>query len=176
MDLRDQVTGCKGSSSLWERLICCTFFAPHVAAKWAINCIPTQDVKAWQRATSVNDVKPWFFVTHPVSAHSRMTPRFPRRQFSTRLRCLPLRVLLWILLRDCGIKLSSLWAWRPKSAWANSSPCGWWAISLLLTNACGAAGNQEAGQRTIASLKFMGEMRFSQLLRRSVESPAYEAR
>jgi biuret amidohydrolase len=119
--------------------------------------------KAWQRATSVKDVQPWFL---------RDTPEF---QLIPEVTPLPAEAIfdkitmsafestpLDIALRDCGIHTVIIVGVATEigiePTVRHAADLGY--IPVVVTDACGA-GNEEAGQRAIASLRFMGDAFFT---------------
>jgi biuret amidohydrolase len=119
--------------------------------------------KAWQRATSVKDVKPWFL---------RDTPGF---QLIPEVAPLPTEAIfdkitmsafestpLDIALRDCGIHTVIIVGVATEigiePTVRHAADLGY--VPVVVTDACGA-GNEEAGQRAIASLRFMGDAFFT---------------
>lgn len=119
--------------------------------------------KAWQRATSVNDVKPWFLRDSPgFQLIPEMTPLPSEAIFDKITMSAFESTPLDIALRDCGIQTVIIVGVATEigiePTVRHAADLGY--IPVVVTDACGA-GNAEAGQRAIASLKFMGDAFFS---------------
>jgi biuret amidohydrolase len=140
------------------------FFMRHMSLPNELSGVfQLKTAKAWQRATSVEDVKPWFL---------RDTPGF---QLIPEVAPLPTEAIfdkitmsafestpLDIALRDCGIHTVIIVGVATEigiePTVRHAADLGY--IPVVVTDACGA-GNEEAGQRAIASLRFMGDAFFS---------------
>jgi nicotinamidase-related amidase len=140
------------------------FFMRHMSLPNELSGVfQLKTAKAWQRATSVKDVKPWFL---------RDTPGF---QLIPEVAPLPTEAIfdkitmsafestpLDIALRDCGIHTVIIVGVATEigiePTVRHAADLGY--IPVVVTDACGA-GNEEAGQRAIASLRFMGDAFFS---------------
>jgi biuret amidohydrolase len=140
------------------------FFMRHMSLPNELSGVfQLKTAKAWQRATSVKDVKPWFL---------RDTPGF---QLIPEVAPLPTEAIfdkitmsafestpLDIALRDCGIHTVLIVGVATEigiePTVRHAADLGY--IPVVVTDACGA-GNEEAGQRAIASLRFMGDAFFS---------------
>jgi biuret amidohydrolase len=140
------------------------FFMRHMSLPNELSGVfQLKTAKAWQRATSVQDVKPWFL---------RDTPGF---QLIPEVAPLPTEAIfdkitmsafestpLDIALRDCGIHTVIIVGVATEigiePTVRHAADLGY--IPVVVTDACGA-GNEEAGQRAIASLRFMGDAFFS---------------
>jgi biuret amidohydrolase len=140
------------------------FFMRHMSLPNELSGVfQLKTAKAWQRATSVEDVKPWFL---------RDTPGF---QLIPEVAPLPTEAIfdkitmsafestpLDIALRDCGIHTVIIVGVATEigiePTVRHAADLGY--IPVVVTDACGT-GNQEAGQRAIASLRFMGDAFFS---------------
>jgi biuret amidohydrolase len=119
--------------------------------------------KAWQRATSVNDVKPWFLRDSPsFQLIPEMTPLSSEAIFDKITMSAFESTPLDIALRDCGIQTVIIVGVAIEigiePTVRHAADLGY--IPVVVTDACGA-GNEEAGQRAIASLRFMGDAFFS---------------
>jgi len=140
------------------------FFMRHMSLpKELAGVFQLRTAKAWQRVTSVADVRPWFL---------RDTPGF---QLIPELAPLPSEAVLDkitmsafegtpldIALRDCGITTVVIVGVAREigiePTVRHATDLGY--IPVLVTDACGA-GNEEAGQRALASLRFMGDAFFT---------------
>jgi nicotinamidase-related amidase len=135
---------------------------------------------AWQRVTRVEEVRPWFL---------RDTPGF---QLAPELAPLPSEAIfdkitmsafegtpLDIALRDCGINAFLIVGVATEigiePTVRQGADLGY--IPIVVTDACGA-GHHEAGERALASLRFMGDAMFTEvdqlrrILDRKGERPA----
>src|SRR5205814_5824889 len=140
------------------------FFMRHMSLpKELAGVFQLRTAKAWQRVTSVAEVRPWFL---------RDTPGF---QLAPELLPLPSEAILDkitmsafegtpldIALRDCGVTTVVIVGVAME---IGIEPTVRHAVDLgylpvLVTDACGA-GNEEAGQRALASLRFMGDAFFT---------------
>jgi nicotinamidase-related amidase len=140
------------------------FFMRHLSLpKEVAGVYQLRTAKAWQRVTSVAEVRPWFL---------RDTPGF---QLAPELVPLPSEAVLDkitmsafegtpldIALRDCGITTVVIVGVATEigiePTVRHAADLGY--IPVLVTDACGA-GNEEAGQRALASLRFMGDAFFT---------------
>ena len=140
------------------------FFMRHMSLPNELSGVfQLKTAKAWQRATSVKDVKPWFL---------RDTPGF---QLIPEVAPLPTEAIfdkitmsafestpLDIALRDCGIHTVIIVGVATEigiePTVRHAADLGY--IPVVVTDACGA-GNEEAGQRAISSLRFMGDAFFT---------------
>jgi biuret amidohydrolase len=140
------------------------FFMRHMSLPNELSGVfQLKTAKAWQRATSVKDVKPWFL---------RDTPGF---QLIPEVAPLPTEAIfdkitmsafestpLDIALRDCGVHTVIIVGVATEigiePTVRHAADLGY--IPVVVTDACGV-GNEEAGQRAIASLRFMGDAFFS---------------
>lgn len=118
---------------------------------------------AWQRAASVADVQPWFLRDSPGFALApELTPLpteaiFDKITFSA-FEGTPLN----IALRDCGIQAFAIVGVATEigiePTVRHGADLGY--IPIVVTDACGA-GHEEAGDRAMASLRFMGDAFFT---------------
>lgn len=140
------------------------FFMRHMSLPNELSGVfQLRTAKAWQRATSVNDVKPWFLRESPsFQLIPEMTPLASEAIFDKITMSAFESTPLDIALRDCGIQtvivvgVATEIGIEPTVRHA-ADLC---YIPVVVTDACGA-GNEEAGQRAIASLRFMGDAFFS---------------
>ena len=136
------------------------FFMRHMSLpKEATGVFQLRMAMAWQRVSTVADVKPWFL---------RESPGF---QLVPELNLLPSEVIfdkitmsafegtpLDIALRDCGINSFIIVGVATEigiePTVRHGADLGY--IPIVVTDACGA-GHVEAGERALASIKFMGD-------------------
>jgi len=140
------------------------FFLRHMSLPKALmGVFQLRMAMAWQRVSTVDDVTPWFL---------RDTPDF---QLTPELAPLPSEAVLDkitfsafagtpldIALRDCAINTFILVGVATEIGLEPTvrHGCDLGYIPILVTDACGA-GDQEAGDRALASLRFMGDAFFT---------------
>ena len=140
------------------------FFMRHMSLpKELAGVSQLRTAKAWQRVASVAEVRPWFL---------RDTPGF---QLAPELVPLPSEAVLDkitmsafegtpldIALRDCGVTTVVIVGVATEigiePTVRHAVDLGY--IPVLVTDACGA-GDEEAGRRALASLRFMGDAFFT---------------
>jgi nicotinamidase-related amidase len=119
--------------------------------------------KAWQRVTSVAEVRPWFLRDNPgFQLVPELAPRASEAIFDKITMSAFEGTPLNIALRDCGVTTVVI---AGVATEIGIEPTVRHAVDLgylpvLVTDACGA-GNEEAGQRAMASLRFMGDAFFT---------------
>ena len=136
------------------------FFMRHMSLpKEATGVFQLRMAMAWQKVNTLADVKPWFL---------RESPSF---QLVPELNPLPSEVIfdkitmsafegtpLDIALRDCGINSFIIVGVATEigiePTVRHGADLGY--IPIVVTDACGA-GHAEAGERALASFKFMGD-------------------
>jgi biuret amidohydrolase len=140
------------------------FFMRHMSLpKELTGVFQLKTAKAWQRVTSVSDVKPWFL---PDSPAFQLIPEITPLPCEAILDKITMSAFegtpLDIALRDCGIQTVIIVGVATEigiePTIRHAADLGY--IPIMVTDACGA-GNEEAGQRAIASLKFMGDAFFT---------------
>jgi biuret amidohydrolase len=114
---------------------------------------------AWQKVTRVTDVRPWFLRNAPgFELLPELAPRqseaiFDKITFSA-FEGTPLD----IALRDCGINAFAICGVATEigiePTVRHGADLGY--IPIVVTDACGA-GHEEAGQRALANIEFMGD-------------------
>jgi nicotinamidase-related amidase len=142
------------------------FFMRHLSLpKELMGVFQLRMAMAWQRVARVEDVHPWFL---------RDTPGF---QLAPELTPLPSEAIfdkitmsafegtpLDIALRDCGINAFLIVGVATEigiePTVRQGADLGY--IPIVVTDACGA-GHHEAGERALASLRFMGDAMFTDL-------------
>jgi nicotinamidase-related amidase len=135
--------------------------------------------KAWQQVTSVAEVQPWFLRDSPgFQLAAELAPRAEEAIFDKITMSAFEGTPLDIALRDCGVTTVAIVGVATE---IGIEPTVRHAVDLgylpvLVTDACGA-GNEEAGQRALASLRFMGDAfftsveEFSRILARKRAAP-----
>jgi biuret amidohydrolase len=136
------------------------FFFRHMSLpKNVAGVFQLRQAMAWQRATSVDDVDPWFL---------RDSPGFP---ITPELQPLPTEAVLDkitmsafegtpldIALRDCGLSVFVLVGVAMEigiePTVRHGADLGY--IPVVVTDACGA-GNEDAGRRTLDVIEFVGD-------------------
>jgi biuret amidohydrolase len=140
------------------------FFMRHMSLPNELSGVfQLRTAKAWQRATSVKDVKPWFLRDSPgFQLIPEMTPLPSEAIFDKITMSAFESTPLDIALRDCGIQTVLIVGVATEigiePTVRHAADLGY--IPVVVTDACGA-GNEEAGQRAIASLRFVGDAFFS---------------
>jgi biuret amidohydrolase len=140
------------------------FFMRHMSLPNELSGVfQLRTAKAWQRATSVKDVKPWFLRDSPgFQLIPEMTPLPSEAIFDKITMSAFESTPLDIALRDCGIQTVIIVGVATEigiePTIRHAADLGY--IPVVVTDACGA-GNEAAGQRAIASLRFMGDAFFS---------------
>jgi biuret amidohydrolase len=140
------------------------FFMRHMSLPNELSGVfQLKTAKAWQRATSVKDVKPWFLRDSPgFQLIPEITPLASEAIFDKITMSAFESTPLDIALRDCGIQTAIVVGVATEigiePTVRHAADLGY--IPVVVTDACGA-GNEEAGQRAIASLRFMGDAFFS---------------
>jgi biuret amidohydrolase len=140
------------------------FFMRHMSLPNELSGVfQLKTAKAWQRATSVKDVKPWFLRDTPgFQLIPEVTPLPSEAIFDKITMSAFESTPLDIALRDCGIHTVIIVGVATEigiePTVRHAADLGY--IPVVVTDACGA-GNEEAGQRAIASLRFMGDAFFA---------------
>jgi nicotinamidase-related amidase len=121
--------------------------------------------KAWQRVKSVAEVRPWFLRDSPgFQIAPELAPLAAEAVFDKITMSAFEGTPLDITLRDCGVTTVVIVGVATE---IGIEPTVRHAVDLgylpvLVTDACGA-GNKEAGQRALASLRFMGDAYFTSI-------------
>ncbi|MDF5711928.1 MAG: cysteine hydrolase [Nostoc sp. S4] len=140
------------------------FFMRHMSLPKELSGVfQLKTAKAWQRVTSVDDVKPWFLPDSPgFQLIPEVTPLPCEAIFNKITMSAFEGTPLDIALRDCGIQTVIIVGVATEigiePTIRHAADLGY--IPIMVTDACGA-GNEEAGQRAVASLKFMGDAFFT---------------
>jgi nicotinamidase-related amidase len=119
--------------------------------------------KAWQRVASVAEVRPWFLRDSPGFAlMPELAPRASEAIFDKITMSAFEGTPLDIALRDCSVTTVVIVGVATEigiePTVRHAADLGY--LPVLVTDACGA-GNEEAGQRALASLRFMGDAFFT---------------
>ncbi|MDB9528149.1 cysteine hydrolase [Oscillatoria sp. CS-180] len=140
------------------------FFMRHMSLPKELSGVfQLKTAKAWQRATSVDDVQPWFLPSSPGFQLIPEISPLPSEAIFDKITMSAFEgTPLDIALRDCGIQTVIVVGVATEigiePTLRHAADLGY--ISVMVTDACGA-GDEEAGQRAIASLKFMGDAFFT---------------
>jgi nicotinamidase-related amidase len=118
---------------------------------------------AWQRVSSVREVKPWFL---PHSPGFELVPELAPLPSEAVIDKITMSAFegtpLDIVLRDCGINAFIIVGVATEigiePTVRHGADLGY--IPIVVTDACGA-GHQEAGERSLASLRYMGDALFT---------------
>jgi nicotinamidase-related amidase len=136
------------------------FFLRHMSLPVELaGVFQLRQAMAWQKATRVAEVRPWFLRDAPgFELLPELAPRpseaiFDKITFSA-FEGTPLD----IALRDCGINAFAICGVATEigiePTVRHGADLGY--IPVVITDACGA-GDEEAGRRALASLEFMGD-------------------
>jgi biuret amidohydrolase len=114
---------------------------------------------AWQRVSSVEEVKPWFLRGSPGFELVPDVAPLPSEAVFDKITMSAFEgTPLDIALRDCGISAFIIVGVATEigiePTVRHGADLGY--IPIVVTDACGA-GHQEAGERALASLRFMGD-------------------
>ena len=114
---------------------------------------------AWQRVSSVEQVKPWFLRDSPsFQLAPELAPLASEAIFDKITMSALEGTLLNIALRDCGMTAIAIAGVAMEvgiePTVRHAADLGY--IPVVVTDACGA-GDAEAAQRSIASLEFAGD-------------------
>jgi biuret amidohydrolase len=140
------------------------FFMRHMSLpKELAGVFQLRMAMAWQRVTSVAEVRPWFLRDAPGF---QLVPELAPLPSEAVLDKITMSAFegtpLNIALRDCGITTVVIVGVATEigiePTVRHAADLGY--IPVLVTDACGA-GNEEAGQRALASLRFLGDAFFT---------------
>jgi nicotinamidase-related amidase len=114
---------------------------------------------AWQNVTRATDVRPWFLRDTPgFELEPALAPRPSEAIFDKITFPAFEGTPLDIALRDCGVNAFAICGVATEigiePTVRHGADLGY--IPIVITDACGA-GHQEAGERALASLEFMGD-------------------
>ena len=140
------------------------FFSRHLSLpKELMGMFQYRMAMAWQRTDSPEEVSPWFLRDAPgFQIIQQLSPRPTEGIFDKLTMSAFEGTWLDFALRDCGINafiivgVATEIGIEPTAR--HGADLGY--IPVLITDACGA-GNEEAAQRSIESLKFAGDVLIS---------------
>jgi len=141
-----------------------TFFMRHTSLpKNLMGVFQWRQALAWQRKDSVDEVHPWFLRDSPGHAIvPELTPLESEGVFDKIGMSAFEGTPLDTMLRDCGIRAFLIAGVAMEigiePTVRQGADLGY--IPLVVEDACGA-GHEEAGQRAIASLRYMGDAIFT---------------
>ena len=136
------------------------FFMRHMSLpKEATGVFQLRMAMAWQRVSTVADVKPWFLRESPgFQLVPELNPLSSEVIFDKITMSAFEGTPLDIALRDCGINSFIIVGVATEigiePTVRHGADLGY--IPIVVTDACGA-GHAEAGERALASIKFMGD-------------------
>jgi nicotinamidase-related amidase len=136
------------------------FFSRHLSLpKELMGVSQLRTAMAWQRVSSIEQVKPWFLRDSPsFQLVPELSPLSSEAIFDKITMSALEGTLLNIALRDCGITAIAFAGVAMEvgiePTVRHAADLGY--IPVVVTDACGA-GHEEAAQRSIASLEFAGD-------------------
>jgi biuret amidohydrolase len=140
------------------------FFLRHMSLpKELMGVFQLRMALAWQRVSTVAEVTPWFLRDTPDFHLAPEVAPLPSEAVLDKLTFSAFEgTPLDIALRDCGINTFILVGVATEIGLEPTvrHGCDLGYIPILVTDACGA-GDQEAGDRALASLRFMGDAVFT---------------
>jgi nicotinamidase-related amidase len=140
------------------------FFLRHMSLpKELMGVFQLRMALAWQRVRTVAEVPPWFLRDTPDFHLVPEVIPLPSEAMLDKLTFSAFEgTPLNIALRDCGINTVILVGVATEMGLEPTGRhgCDLGDIPILVTDACGA-GDQEAGARALASLRFMGDAFFT---------------
>ena len=137
-----------------------TFFMRHMSLpKELAGVFQLRMAKAWQRVSSVAAVQPWFLRDSPAfQLAPEVTPMLAEAIFDKITMSAFEGTPLNIALRDCGINSVAIVGVATEigiePTVRHAADLGY--MPVVVTDACGA-GDEEAGRRALASLRFAGD-------------------
>jgi nicotinamidase-related amidase len=137
-----------------------TFFSRHLSLpKELMGVFQFRTAMAWQRVDSPDQVNPWFLRDNPgFQIVPALTPRANEGIFDKLAMSAFQGTWLDLALRDCGINSFIIVGVAIEigidPTVRHGADLGY--IPVLVADACGA-GNEEAANRSIENLKFMGD-------------------
>jgi nicotinamidase-related amidase len=141
-----------------------TYFLRHLSLpKNLMGVFQLRQALAWQRKTSLEDVQPWFL--RGSDAHA-ITPELAPLETEAVFDKIGMSAFegtpLDTALRDCGIRTFMIVGVATEigiePTVRQGADLGY--IPVVVEDACGA-GHEEAGQRALASLRYMGDAVFT---------------
>jgi biuret amidohydrolase len=140
------------------------FFLRHMSLpKELMGVFQLRMAMAWQRVASVDDVKPWFLRDSPgFQILPELAPLPSEAVFDKITMSAFEGTPLDIALRDCGINAFLIAGVAMEigiePTVRHGADLGY--IPIVVTDACGA-GHPEAGERALASLRYLGDALFA---------------
>jgi len=141
-----------------------TFFLRHTSLpKNLMGVFQLRQALAWQRKDSVEDVHPWFLRDSPGHAIvPELTPLESEAVFDKIGMSAFEGTPLDTALRDCGVRTVLIAGVAIEigiePTVRHAADLGY--VPILIEDACGS-GNAEAGERALASMRFMGDALFT---------------
>ncbi|NNF57748.1 MAG: cysteine hydrolase [Rhodothermaceae bacterium] len=142
------------------------FFLRHLSLpKPLMGVFQLRQAMMWQRTDNVDEVQPWFL---RGSEGFKITPELAPRDDEAVFDKITMSAFegtpLDIALRDCGLNSFVLVGVATEIGLEptvrHGADLGY--LPIVVTDACGA-GHEEAGERAIASLRFMGDAFFTDI-------------
>ena len=136
------------------------FFCRHLSLpKKAAGVFQLRQAMAWQRTDRVSEVNPWFLRNSDgFPLIPELSPRADEVIFDKITMSAFESTFLDLALRDCGINSFAIVGVATEigiePTVRHGADRGY--IPIVVTDACGA-GNDEAGERTFAAMKFTGD-------------------
>ena len=140
------------------------FFMRHMSLpKELAGVVQLRTAMAWQRVTSVTEVRPWFLRDTPGFALTPELAPLPTEAIFDKITLSAFEgTPLDIALRDCAINTVVVVGVATEigiePTVRHAVDLGY--IPIVVTDACGA-GQQAAGERALASLRFLGDAFFT---------------
>jgi biuret amidohydrolase len=140
------------------------FFMRHLSLPKELSGVfQLKTAKAWQKVTSSDEVKPWFLRDAPgFQLIPEVTPLSSEAIFDKITMSAFESTPLDIALRDCGVQTVIIIGVATEigiePTIRHAADLGY--LPVMVTDACGA-GDEAAGQRAVASLRFMGDAFFT---------------
>jgi nicotinamidase-related amidase len=141
-----------------------TFFMRHVSLpKELMGVFQFRMAMAWQRVSTMTAVEPWFLRDSPgFQLTPELTPGPTEAIFDKITMSAFEGTPLDIALRDCGVTAFLIVGVAVEigiePTVRHGADLGY--IPIVVTDAC-AAGDQEAGERALASLRYLGDAIFT---------------
>jgi biuret amidohydrolase len=136
------------------------FFLRHLSLPVELaGVFQLRQAMAWQRVSRATDVRPWFLRDSPgFELLPELAPRSSEAIFDKITFSAFEGTPLDIALRDCGVNTFAICGVAIEigiePTVRHGADLGY--IPVVVTDACGA-GNEEAGQRALASIEYMGD-------------------
>lgn len=141
-----------------------TFFMRHMSLpRTLMGVFQLRQALAWQRKDSVDDIHPWFLRDSPGHAIvPELTPRDTEAVFDKIGMSAFEGTPLDTALRDCGVRAFLIAGVATEigidPTVRQGADLGY--IPIVVEDACGA-GHAEAGERALASMRYMGDAMFT---------------